>query len=328
MNNSFKRLLAQYGDAQPGEAQETVQPIAETAAPAPEAAEPTAEAPEQTQDAPESDQTESVETVPAAPSPLDAFAAVLQAQSEAIAQLSRSIAALDQRITDLSNAVEAVKQCASAPADGVKQLSAQMDELKQGFSRQEKANIDILRDSKNFQASVREQMQRDLDRYNKMHSETANAPLFTEIANLYVMSAKAISYLENEREKKNISEIVLDGMQEFLEDQGVAISSTPVGERRSVKNCKTRKTVPTPDPALHGMVAASLNPSFVLGNQVLIKENVDTYIYDESLANPAEEEAAQTSEAPAESVEPAEIAEPVENQEITETISGEAAPEA
>lgn len=195
---------------------------------------------------------------------------------------------LDQKVTTFGASLEQMKQVSSKEG-AASSLVAKLEELRQANARQEKANVDILRDSKNFQASVREQMQRELDRYHKMHAETANAPILTDIANLYIMSCKAISFLTDEKERKNISEIVLEGLLEILEEQGVTVNSTPVGRRRSVKTCKTRKTIPTGDSELHGMVAESINPSFTLGNQVLIKECIDTYVYDASLVLPKDD---------------------------------------
>lgn len=220
---------------------------------------------------------------------------LMNKQFDSVEELGRQMTRLEQRMAVLCNGVEQLRQNATmdvAPSA----LSAKIEELRQANARQEKANVDILRDSKNFQASVREQMQRELDRYHKMHAETANAPILTDIANLYIMSCKAISYLADEKERKNISEIVLEGLLEILEEQGVVVNSTPVGTKRSIKTCKTRKTILTGDASLHGTVAESITPSFTLGNQVLIKESIDTYVYDASLAASSEVSESETSE--------------------------------
>lgn len=207
----------------------------------------------------------------------------LEKQHQALAALDRQIVLLNQKVTAIDASLEQIKQVPSKECSA-SSLVDKLEELRQASVRQEKANIDILRDSKNFQTSVREQMQRELDRYHKMHAETANAPILTDIANLYIMSCKAISFLTDAKERKNISEIVLEGLLEILEEQGVTVNSTHAGGKRSIKTCKTRKTIPTGDSRLHGLVAESVNPSFMMGNQVLIKECIDTYVYDASLA--------------------------------------------
>lgn len=206
----------------------------------------------------------------------------LKEQRETLATLVEHMVSLDQKVTAFGASLEQMK-LVSSKEDDASLLAAKFEELRQASIRQEKANVDMLRDSKNFQASVREQMQHELDRYHKMHAETANAPILTEIANLYIMSCKAISFLTDAKERKNISEIVQEGLLEILEEQGVTVNSTPAGRKRSVKACKTRKTIPTAESKLHGMVAESITPSFTLGNQVLIKECIDTYVYDASL---------------------------------------------
>lgn len=220
---------------------------------------------------------------------------LLNKQNDSMVELGQQMTRLEQRMAVLCNGIEQMRQNAKGDV-AASALSTKLEELRQANARQEKANVDILRDSKNFQASVREQMQRELDRYHKMHAETANAPILTDIANLYIMSCKAISYLADEKERKNISEIVLEGLLEILEEQGVVVNSTPVGAKRSIKTCKTRKTILTGDVALHGTVAESITPSFTLGNQVLIKESIDTYVYDATLAASSEVSESETSE--------------------------------
>ena len=59
------------------------------------------------------------------------------------------------------------------------------------------------------------------------------------------------------------------------------------------------QTIPTGNKDLQGTVAHSYNPSFVLGNMILIKENIDTYLYDEALDESLKEEAPPAEEAPA-----------------------------
>lgn len=251
---------------------------------------------------------------------------LLNKQYESVVELGQQMTRLEQRMSFLCNGVEQLRQ--TATRDVVPSaLTTKLEELRQANARQEKANVDILRDSKNFQASVREQMQRELDRYHKMHAETANAPILTDIANLYIMSCKAISYLADEKERKNISEIVLEGLLEILEEQGVVVNSTPVGTKRSIKTCKTRKTILTGDVALHGTVAESITPSFTLGNQVLIKESIDTYVYDATLAASSEVSESETSEMTGDNaIQEADMGISETKPVVEEPISGEEVP--
>ncbi len=268
--------------------------------------------------------TVSVRKTVAVPKPYDETKTESIDERDPMLELEAQMTRIEHMLNVLSRNVEYVKQisarAATKEAAPMTAVAAKLEELRQVSARQEKANIDILRDSKNFQATVREQMQRELDGYHKMHSETANAPILTDIANLYIASSKAISYLTNDKERSNIAEIVLEGLLEILEDRGVEVNSTPIGVKRSSKNCKTRKTVPTGDQALHGMVAASHNPSFTLGKQILIKENVDTYIYDPALA-PVKE--VQREDDAAEDAVTEEVEETVVEETVTEEIAVE-----
>lgn len=261
------------------------------------------------------EQTPPATDVPA-PAADPAVLELLRKQNNALGELSRRLEAFELKLASMGGKVEQLQHM-PAPQPNLTALTTKIDALCQAQARQEKANVDILRDSKNFQATVREQMQRELDSYRKQHSTTANASLLTEIANLYISSSQAIGYLSSEKERRNISEIVLEGLLEILEEQDVVVHTTPRGEKRSVKTCKTRKTIPTGDANLHGAVAESYAPSFTLGNQVLIKEAIDTYVFDPALA-PAEAPAPQ---------EPAPETAPVEAASAEPEQKNEAAPE-
>ena len=210
------------------------------------------------------------------------------------AMLDNVLQVLESQETELQAIRQAIGFSSSA-VEQIKVLAGNVEEFKQNAIRHEKANIDILRDSKNFQASIRDQMQRELDGYHKLHSSTAYAPILTEVANLYITTKNAISYVSDEKIRDHFTELILESISELLSDQGVEIHSTDVGQARSLRTCKTRKTIPTGDKSLHGLVAASNHPSFVLGNLVLIKESVDTYVYNEALDLPGGDDTTATS---------------------------------
>lgn len=229
----------------------------------------------------------------------DESAKELAELNQNIRQANASLTAVLQALSAQATELQAIRQAALQPnsaTEHIQKLAGSVDELKINAARHEKANVDILRDSKNFQASVREQMQRELDGYHKLHSSTAYAPILTEIANLYITTQKAISYVADPKVREHFNDLVLESISELLTDQGVEIHSTDVGEARSLRTCKTRKTIPTGDKALHGLVAASNHPSFSLGNLVLIKESIDTYVYDASLDSNSNENEATTPE--------------------------------
>lgn len=211
---------------------------------------------------------------------------------ELIKKQAERASELDQRFATLERSLSSVVSVSGE----IKSLTAKIETLTDSVQKQEKANTDILRDSKNYQATVRMSMQKELDSYHKMHSDTALAPLLTEIANIYINAQKAIGFVDDEKTQRTLTELILETMEELLEDQGVEIRTSKEGELRSTKRCKTRRTIPTGEEKLHGAVAKSHNPSFTLGNLVLVKENIDTYVFDPALASAQTEESTTPNE--------------------------------
>ena len=153
-------------------------------------------------------------------------------------------------------------------------------------------------------------MEKELNGYKKLFAEDVFAPLLTDMAKIYVDSWKCINAITDDKLRNNLEGLLLESMEEMFEDNGVTIHQTRVGQERSLRTCKTRNAVPTGEEALHGTVALSLNPSFSLGRLVLVKEVVDTYVYDPAL-KPAEPEVTPTEPeaapaAPEEAAAPAE----------------------
>lgn len=294
MNVNYETLLGKYGDSDENKTVEPENPT-ENAAKEEQQSVPAVEevpedvAPIEVENEPVPEQEpQSEEAKPKEAHEETALLDFLKEQRETLTSLEQRMELLDKKVTTFSATIEQIKRAPSNEAS-ISPLVTKIEELRQASISRDKANVDVLRESTNFRATVREQMQRELDGYHRLFSQTANASILTEIATLYIASYRAIGFLTDEKERKNVSEIVLDGMLELLEDAGVVVNSTPIGEKRSVRTCRTRKTIPTGNSELHGLVAASISPSFSLGNQVLIKESVDTYIFDESLALPKEE---------------------------------------
>ena len=199
---------------------------------------------------------------------------------------------LMEQQTQLLQAVKTLSERKPAPAPApqrtcsLEPLESKIFQMSEAVTKLEKVNVEVLRDSKNFQADSRMKMQRELDSYHKLFTDDVYASLLTEMAKIYVTCWKYISQQKDE------------SMEELFDDYNVTIEQTAPGKSRSLRRCKTRKTVPTGDESLHGTVALSLNPSFSLGRNVLIKEVVDTYVYDPALKTPEE-----SAEIPAEPVQ-------------------------
>lgn len=205
---------------------------------------------------------------------------------EVVAQTAQ-LASLELQLNGLSSANGHTDD--SMHDKTLQNLTTEVSGLKDAVLKQEKANTDILRDSKNFQAGVKARMQDELDQYHKLHAQNVYAPILTEIAGLYISTERLLDSAEDSHLKEQLRNALLDSLAELLEDNGVIIARTEIGQARSLRLCKTRKTIPTGDESLKGKVAKSYNPSFVLGNQILQKEIVDTYIYDPSLISADED---------------------------------------
>lgn len=228
------------------------------------------------------------EAMPADPMPVPdpVLFDLFQEQANKVDRMNELLLSCKQSLDVLTNKANAPLNPAAQPANAAvesKQILAEIEALKAAAARQEKANTDILRDSKNFQAGVRANMQDELDQYHKLHSQNVFAPLLAEIAGLYISTDRYISTLSDQNIRTQLETILLESIEELLEDQGVTLSRSAMGQNRSLKTCKTRKTVPTADESLNGLVAHSYNPSFSLGNLVLQKEVIDTYVFDPNL---------------------------------------------
>lgn len=218
----------------------------------------------------------------------DRIADMLAQQQELLSRLLGEVVAQTAQLTSLELQLNGLSSSNNNAGGGihdktVQDLIAEVAGLKDAAQRQEKANTDILRDSKNFQAGVKARMQDELDQYHKLHAQNAYAPILTEIAGLYISTERLLDSAEDSHLKEQLRNALLDSLAELLEDNGVTIARTEVGQARSLRLCKTRKTIATGDENLKGKVAKSYNPSFVLGNQILQKEIVDTYIFDPEL---------------------------------------------
>ena len=219
----------------------------------------------------------------------DRTAYMLAQQQEILNRLMGEVVAQTAHLASIELQLNEISSANSHSSDDVhdatvQSLITEIAGLKDAAQRQEKANTDILRDSKNFQAGVKARMQDELDQYQKLHAQNVYAPILNEIAGLYISTERLLDSAEDCHLKEQLKNVLLDSLAELLEDNGVTIARTKVGKARSLRLCKTRRTIATGDENLKGKVAKSYNPSFVLGNQILQKEIVDTYIFDPAMA--------------------------------------------
>lgn len=198
--------------------------------------------------------------------------------------LATQLESLTKRIESLASGLSTIPDQRVTP----QRTTIILDDIQKVLSRMEKSNLDAIRESKNFQQTLYAKQNKELDSYRSLHSNTANANILIEIAHFRNAAEDIVGRLDD-LQARNLRVGVVEAIDELLEEYGVEIHQTPVGQRRSLRTCQTRKQVPTGDEALHGMVACSVAPSFSIGNLILLKEIVDTYVYDASLRLPTDE---------------------------------------
>ena len=155
--------------------------------------------------------------------------------------------------------------------------------LHEDIGNLEKKNTDILRDSINFQANMGRRWGDELKHYRDLFADSAYDSILEELADLYSQTLQYIEETESDQVKEDIQDTVIESLNEIFNEFHITISRTKVGEKRSSKTCRTRKTIQTGNEALHGTVAKSYNPSFVRENRVLKYEKIDTYMFDPAL---------------------------------------------
>ena len=242
-------------------------------------------------------------------------------QIERAGELRRLTEEQGGRVDELRTAVHALR--VQTPA-GVQ--PEQFEHLQGTVDQMVRTSSEALRGYQNMNSDARREMQKEVERYRRIFSDEAFAPILESLGEMYVACAEYIEHIENDKVRQDMTDLALEGIEEIMEENGVTKGRTPVGEKRSLRTTKARKLVPTGDPALHDMVAFSANPSFALGRLVLVKETVDLYKYDESLAAPAPEPEPEPEPAPAPEPEP-EPAPAPEPEPVTEPAP-EPAPEA
>lgn len=220
--------------------------------------------------------------------------------------LKKSAAEIIQKVEEnqaaLENQLRSIQEAAvTAPdeSDAQKQLLSIATEMKE-------RNMDVLRDFKLFQSTTAKTQQAELDKYRDLHAGTVKTQILTEVAKAYSAAKKVLDNEEGDI-RRRLTNLLLSPLEELLvEENGVTIHQTPEKADRSFHTCTTRQKIHTADQSLHGKVAKSVSPSFSLGSVVLIREVVDTYVYDPKLAEkespapqpePAEEAAAPAPEA-------------------------------
>lgn len=221
-----------------------------------------------------------------------------------VQQISNRQAQLDAAIDRLQRDDKVQNQQTASVPEVQKLLEEIAGKLHEDIGNLEKKNTDILRDSINFQANMGRRWGDELKHYRDLFADSAYDSILEELADLYSQTLQYIEETESDQVKEDIQDTVIESLNEIFNEFHITISRTKVGEKRSSKTCRTRKTIQTGNEALHGTVAKSYNPSFVRENRVLKYEKIDTYMFDSALRETEmQEEQIQDSSATDEQVE-------------------------
>lgn len=162
----------------------------------------------------------------------------------------------------------------------LEQQTQLMEQQNQMLVKQQQMLASTLRENASFQVQVRGEMLRELEVFRKQHSGDALIPLLKAVAQLYCDHYSLTQEPCEDLLGRKIKYLFED-LLELLEEYEVKIARTePCGER-SLRLSAASNTLPTDNHDLHGKVAYSHNPSFTLGQTVLVREQVDVYIYQE-----------------------------------------------
>ena len=124
-------------------------------------------------------------------------------------------------------------------------------------------------------------MQKELDVYHEIDSKKVFDDILLDIARIYCDNEQILPGIVDEKNKKQVG-YLFDDLEQLLDSYDVQIHRSKVGEKRDVRLCKIQRTIETDNPEMNDTVAESIKPGFYKGNHVLIKENIEVYVYKKS----------------------------------------------
>lgn len=124
-------------------------------------------------------------------------------------------------------------------------------------------------------------MQKELDVYHEIDSQKVFDDILLDIARIYCDNEQILGGIIDEKNKKQVG-FLFDDLEQLLNSYDVQIQRSKAGERRDVRLCKIQRTIETDNPEMNDTVAKSIKPGFYKGNHVLIKENIEVYVYKKS----------------------------------------------
>lgn len=190
-----------------------------------------------------------------------------------------------QKLFSLENKIDSINSVREQEVNEniLSDISEKMEEVMKKQDRNDRQVVQTLRENANFQLQVRQGMQRELDTYKKIESGEIFVPVLESLASVYIQY-KFLLEKDMESSLKKSLILMFEEFEEILEDNGAEIVESKIGEKRKARLCKIMNKISTSDMKKHNTIARSVRKGVILGRQILCKEYVDVYIYDENLS--------------------------------------------
>ena len=121
----------------------------------------------------------------------------------------------------------------------------------------------------------------ELDMFREGLGRNVLNGILKTVANLYSDYENLLQLDDIEKVKKGLDALLAEMLQ-LLHENGVEEHKSKIGERYSLRNCKTFDKIKTGEAELHCTVIESRNTGFYIDKTVLVPERVKIYVYDES----------------------------------------------
>lgn len=186
---------------------------------------------------------------------------------------------------------------------------------------------DVMRQTMDFTNTSSRRWTKELEEYRALFRDSVYDDIWKKLADIYLGILKHASRKGDPEFLDQMSYCALEPIQELMEEYGVKLQVTPVGEKRSFKRTKARGQVLTGDPEKDATVARSVMPGFVRDSIVIVPEIVETCVYQKGYQEPEQESSTGLTSTGTEEIEamedPATVMTPGQNLSTDELLEAE-----
>ena len=233
---------------------------------------------------------------------------MMQEETTRFQQISEQMQMLERAVARMEKQAVAAQEAQKQEAQQLQIRMAEMQKAldlvtaKQGAAAQQTAtlqksmetltarNTDVMRQNMEFTSTSSKRWTKELEEYRSLFRDTVYDDLWKRLANIYIGILKHLKRKDSPELTENVVYCALEPLQEMMEEYGVTIQVTPVGEKRSFKRTRAKGKVLTWDPDKDATVARSIWPGFMRDSICLVPEIVESYVYQEGYQESAAEE--------------------------------------